>query len=125
MIVCELGEELCLFGVYGLDESAARKEVFDLDRRIEAYGRGNPGNCVAKGLLVANAWRRDPPSARGQKDRRVFSQDAVDHAQLLGFALIDTRDLYRAVTDVVEGKLDQPEEALARLVDTTGVYAYP
>ena len=96
-----------------------------LDSRIESYERLNSGERVAKGVLIANAWRGDPPGARGLPEKLVFAEDTVEHAQLLKFALLDTRVLYHIVCDKMEGKLDDAAQVLIGLRDTVGIYSYP
>jgi hypothetical protein len=123
-IVGELDGKTLLFEVKGLNKSAGRKEVFDLDRHIGEFGLKNPGKKVAKGVLVANAYRDDPPDTREESGKQIFAGDAVDHAKLLEFALLDTRVLYRLVTDVIEGKLDDTSEVLQSLRETIGIYSY-
>jgi hypothetical protein len=124
-IVGELEGQTFLFRARGLMGTATRKEVFDLDTCVENYGRLNPGKGGAKGVLVVNAWRCDPPSARGLQEKQVFASDTVEHAKLLKFALLDTRDLYRLVCDRMEGKLDETPQFLLDLSSTVGIYQYP
>jgi hypothetical protein len=124
-IVGELDGETIMFRARGLMGAVTRKEVFDLDIRIENHARRNAGERVAKGVLVANAWRCDPPAARGLQEKQVFTSDTVEHAALLGFALLDTRVLYHIVRDEMEGKLDEEYPILAELLHTVGVFAYP
>jgi len=122
-IAGELDGETLIFEVKGLNGSSGRREVFDLDRHISEFEPKNPGTKVAKGILVANAYRHDPPSTREEEGRQVFAGDAVDHAKALGFALLDTRVLYRLVADTIEGNLDDTHEILKALRDTVGVYS--
>jgi hypothetical protein len=124
-IVGEFEGETFLFRVKGLMGAATRQEVFELDGRIENYERLNSGERVAKGVLIANAWRCDPPGARGLQEKLVFAEDTVEHAQLLRFALLDTRVLYHVVCDIMEGKLEDATQVLIGLRDTVGICSYP
>ena len=76
-------------------------------------------------MLVVNAWRCDPPSARGLQEKQVFADDTVEHAKLLKFTLLDTRVLYRIVCDRMEGKLDETPQVLLDLLSTVGIHQYP
>jgi hypothetical protein len=122
-IAGELDGETLLFEVKGLGKSAGRKEVFDLDRHINEFELKNPGTKVAKGVLVANTYRHDPPESREKGGKQIFTGDAVDHAKLLDIALLDTRVLYQIVTDAIEGNLKDASEVLRALRNTTGIYS--
>jgi hypothetical protein len=101
-IAGELHGETILFEVKGLNGSVGRREVFDLDRHMDEFRAQNPGNKLVKGILAANAYRGLSPADRDTEGRQVFAGDAIKHAQLLNLALLDTRDLYRVLTLVIE-----------------------
>lgn len=113
-----------LFEVKGLNGSAGRKEVFSLDRHIDEFEAKNHDRKVSKGVLVVNAYRKLAPALRDAEGRQVFAGDAVKHAKLLEFALLDTRDLYRAVTDAIEGRMTDPSRVFQEFRQTVGVYSY-
>lgn len=113
-----------LFEVKGLSGSAGRKEVFSLDRHIDEFEAKNSDRKVSKGVLVVNAYRKLAPALRDAEGRQVFAGDAVKHAKLLEFALLDTKDLYRAVTDAIEGRMTDPRRVFQELRQTVGVYSY-
>ena len=115
--------EIVIFEVKGLTKNAGRGDVFSLDRHMEEYKKKNPGKKVAKGILVVNAYRNDYPESRDKKGNQVFADDAVKHAKLLKFALLDTRILYNATFDVIEGKKINGIHFLGSLVKITGVYS--
>jgi hypothetical protein len=121
-IVAGFEGETLLFEVKGLTRSVGRRDVFSLDRHIAEFRAKNPGDTVAKGILIANAYRNDPPDTREQGGKQIFSGDAVDHARLLGFALLDTRVLYRIITDVIEGTTTDTRAVMQDLRDTLGVF---
>lgn len=122
-IVGEFAGETLLFEVKGLKGAVGRKHMFDLDRHINEFKLKNPSEKVAKGVLVANAYCNDFPDTREEGGKQIFAGDAVDHARLLEFALLDTRILYRLITDTIEGNLTNTNEVLEALRNTIGVYS--
>jgi hypothetical protein len=122
-IVGEFAGETLLFEVKGLKGAVGRKHVFDLDRHVNEFELKNPSEKVAKGVLVANAYCNDSPDTREEGGKQIFAGDAVDHARLLEFALLDTRILYRLITDTLEGNLTNTNKVLEVLRNTIGVYS--
>ena len=75
-------------------------------------------------MLVANSYRQIEPNQRDMDNRFVFAGDAVNFSRQFNFALLDTRDLYQAVVDVIEGRITEKEKLLRELRQTIGVYSY-
>jgi hypothetical protein len=121
-IVAEFKGETLLFEVKGLTRSVGRRDVYALGRHITEFEAKNPGDTVAKGILIANAYRNDPPDTREQGGKQIFNGDAVDHATRLRFALLDTRVLYRIITDVLEGTTTDTRAIMQDLRVTLGVF---
>lgn len=120
-IAGDLDGKTLVFEVKGLRGPAGRKHVFDLDRHITEFEK-KTGEEDAKGVLVANAFRLDPPRGRDKEGRQVFNGDAVQHAEILHFALLDSRTLYAMVKDKLEGNLTDATEELRSLLTTTGIF---
>lgn len=123
-IIGELSGDILIFEVKGLTKSAGRLDVFALSRHIEEFEVKNPNIKVSKGVLVVNAYRNFPPTVRDKEGRQIFAGDSIKHAELLEFSLVDTRDLYRAVTDVIEGRLIDKDQFLQGMREATGIYSY-
>jgi len=60
--------------------------------------------AAAKGVLVANAFRNDPPGGRPPAGRRVFVAELEQLAARYHFALVDIRELYRVLGIKLSGK---------------------
>ena len=121
-IAGEIDGETVVFEAKGLNRSAGRKEVFALDRHKDEFELKNPQIKVAKCVLVANTYRQNPPSTRETDGKQIFTSDAVEHAKLLGFALLDTRILYKIAKETIEREMDNNIEFLKALKNTTGIY---
>jgi hypothetical protein len=117
----QYGDKMLLVRVVGTAETATRREVFDLDSHIQGFEQDQPEAHVDKGVLIVNAWRGAAPETRGRQGRAVLSADAIEHATLLDFALLDSRLLYRWVTEAIEGRMEDVGVALTRLLNTAGV----
>lgn len=123
-IIGDFEGETILFEVKGLSKSAGKGEVFSLNRHIEEFAVRYPDRKIAKGVLISNSYRNLAPDLRGNNDQPIFASDALKHAELLSFALVDTRDLYTAVTDVIEGNNKEMGKLLREVRQIIGVYSY-
>lgn len=124
-IVGELDEQLLLFEVKGLTKNAGRQEIHALTRHIDEYETKVPEKKVARGVLVVNAYRNEPPDTRDSKGKEVFANDAIKLAIPREFALLDTRTLYRVVLNVIEGRLPDKLGFLRTIRDTIGIVSIP
>ena len=123
-IVAGFQGESIIFEVKGLTKSAGRQEVFDLYRHLSAFESKHPDKPVRKGILVVNAYRTMAPDLRDKDGRVTFPDDAVKHAVLLEFALLDTRDIYRAVQEIIEGTIQDKQAWFRKIIETVGIYRY-
>jgi len=79
-------------------------------RQLMQWVADAPDPACAKGVLVANAFRNEPPDKRPPSpDRRVFVLELERFAQRYHLALLDVRELYRVVCAKLSGQLvDKP-----------------
>jgi hypothetical protein len=122
-----VGEALSLFGVAATSsdpsghtgdlvaDEAGVRFVFEVTgssgtigiekgRQLMQWVSDSPDPANTKGVLVANAFRNDPPDKRPPADRRIFVQELERLAERYHLALLDVRELYRIVCMKLAGQ---------------------
>jgi hypothetical protein len=73
-------------------------------RQLMQWVVDSPDPTKSKGILVANAFRNDPPDRRPPTpNHKIFVNEVEGLAQRFGLALLDVRELYRVVLSRLAG----------------------
>lgn len=105
--------------IRNIDKDDIGQLITDLGQLIVHRDRPEP----VKAILIGNAWRREPPSYRGTKDKPLFTREVVRIAESQNIGLLPTIELYRAFCKV----LDQPgcaREVLDKLINSRGIILF-
>ncbi len=74
-------------------------------RQLMQWVIDSPDPTKAKGVLIANAFRNDPPDKRPPTpNHKIFVSEVEGLAHRFGLALLDVRELYRVVCIKLDGK---------------------
>lgn len=93
-------------------------------RQLVQWTAESPDPLNAKGVLVANAFRNDPPELRPPTpNHKIFVQDLERYAQKFHLALLDTRELYRLVSLKLAGKTIE-KSVVVQGLQTEGVVRF-
>jgi hypothetical protein len=73
-------------------------------RQLMQWVADAPNPATTKGVLIANAFRNDPPNKRPPTDRRIFVVEVEQLATRYHLALVDVRELYRVLCVRLSGQ---------------------